>query len=212
MFFGTFGFLGRCPRFATANPSCGGLHLNVAPLALTKRNSLGHSFRLRRECFQERRAGKGQSPEQIPQCIRRTVGEADSFPMDANSVPYRFRAVHAGYTRQLSLEMRHCVRRRIVCIEITESPAQQSEQFRLAMIALGANLNQLNKVGGSLRAQVIAPNSGKRIFQDDFSERVQIGFATPHDRNFSLKKQIEFSGKRTFLAACAFGDRLNAAK
>jgi hypothetical protein len=80
------------------------------------------------------------------------------------------------------------------------------------MIALGANLNQLNKVRGSLRAQVIAPNSSEWIFQDDFCERVQIGFATPHDRNFSLKKQIEFSGKRTFLTACAFGHRLNAAK
>src|SRR4029077_2317297 len=111
MFFGMFGFLGRCPR----------LHLNVAPLTLTKRNSLGHSFRLRRERFQERRAGKGQSPEPIPQGRGRTVGEADSFPWDANSVPYRFRAVHAGDTRQLSLEMRDCVRIRIVCIEITES-------------------------------------------------------------------------------------------
>ena len=178
MFFGTFGFLGRCPR----------LHLNVAPLALTKRNSLGHSFRLRRECFQERRAGKRQSPEQISQRKRRTVGEADSFPGDANSVPYRFPAVHAGDTRQFSLEMRNRARSRVVCIEITESPAQQPEQFRLAMIALGANLNQLNKIRRSLRTQIIAANSGERIFQDDFRERMQIGFAASHDRNFSLKK------------------------
>jgi len=199
MFFGMFGFLGRCPR----------LHVNVAPLALSKRNSLGHSFRLRRECFQERRAGQRQSPKQISQRERRT-GEADSFPRDVNSVPYRFRSVHAGDTRQLSLEMRDRARRRVVCIEITESPAQQPEQFRLAMIALGANLNQLNKIGGSLRAQIIAANPGERIFQDDFCESMQIGFAASHDRNFSLKKQVEFSGKRTFRTSRAFGNSLNA--
>jgi hypothetical protein len=78
------------------------------------------------------------------------------------------------------------------------------------MIALGANLNQLNKIGGSLRTQIIAANSGERIFQDDFRERMEIGFAAPHYRNFSLKKQIEFSGKRTFRTSRAFGNRLNA--
>ena len=169
-------------------------------------------FRLRRECFQEWRAGKGQSAKQIPQGRSRTVGEADSFAWDANSVPYRFPAVYARDTRQLSFEMRDCACIRIVCIEITESPAQQSEQFRFAMITLGANLNQFNEVGGSLRAQIIAANSGERIFQNDFRERVEIGFAAAHDRNFSLKKQIEFPCKRTLLAACSFGDRLNAAK
>ena len=118
--------------------------------------------------------------------------------------------MYARDTRQLSLEMRDRARRRVVCIEITESPAQQSEQFRLAMIALGANLNQLDKLGGSLRTQIITANSGERIFQDDFRERVQIGFSTSHDRDFSLKKQIEFSGKRTFRTSRAFGNRLNA--
>jgi hypothetical protein len=77
--------------------------------------------------------------------------------------------------------VRDCARRRIVCIEVTKSPAQQSEQFRLAMIALGTNLNQLNKIGGSLRTQIIAANYRERIFQDDFRERVQIGFAAPYD-------------------------------
>src|SRR4029077_16452615 len=99
----------------------------------------------------------------------------------------------------------------IVCIEITESAAQEPKQFRLAMIALRANLNQLNKIRRSLRTQIIAANSGKRIFQNDFRERMQIGFAAPHDRNFSLKKQIQLSGKRAFLAAGAFCDRLNTA-
>ena len=156
-------------------------------------------FRLRRECFQEWRAGKRQSPEQIPQRKRR-IGFQSCL------------IVHAGDARQLSLEMRYRARRRVGCIEITESPAQKPEQFRLAMIALGANLNQLNKIGGSLRAQIIAANSGERIFQDDFRERMKIGFAASHDRNFSLKKQIEFSRKRTFLATRTFGYRLDAAK
>ncbi len=80
------------------------------------------------------------------------------------------------------------------------------------MIALGANLDQLDKIRGSLSAQIIAPNSGKRIFQDDFRKRVQIGFAAPHKGNFSLKKQIQFPGKRTFRSPRTFGDRLNTAK
>src|SRR5215831_6173686 len=80
------------------------------------------------------------------------------------------------------------------------------------MIALGANLDQLHKIRGTLRMQIITANSGERIFQDNFRERVQIGFAASHDRDFSLKKQVEFSGKRTFLAARAFRNRLNAAQ
>jgi len=132
-------------------------------------------FRLRRECFQQWRAGKRQSPEQIPQRKRR-IGFQSCLIM------------HAGDTRQFTLEIRDRARRRIVCIEIAERPAQQPEQFRLAMIALGANLNQLNKVCSTLRTQIIAANSGERIFKDDFRERMQIGFATPHDRNFSFKK------------------------
>jgi hypothetical protein len=80
------------------------------------------------------------------------------------------------------------------------------------MIALGANLNQFNKIRRSLRTQIIAANSGERIFQDDFRERMQIRFSASHDRNFSLEKQIEFSSKRTFLTSRAFGNGLNAAK
>jgi len=79
-------------------------------------------------------------------------------------------------------------RRRIICVEIAESPAQQSEQFRLGMIALGTNLDQLNEIRGTLRAEIIAANPGERIFEDDLGERVQIGFSAPHDRNFSFKK------------------------
>ena len=121
--------------------------------------------------------------------VRERGSRPNKFPSaNAGSAFKSCLIVHAGDTRQLSLEMRDRARSRVVCIEITESPAQQPEQFRLAMIALGANLNQLNKIGGSLRTQIIAANSGERIFQDDFRERMQIGFAAPHDRNFSLKK------------------------
>ena len=121
--------------------------------------------------------------------MRESGNRPNKFPSaNAGSALESSLIVHTGDTRQLSLEMRDRARRRVVCIEITESPAQQPEQFRLAMIALGANLNQLNKIRGSLRTQIIAANSGERIFQDDFRERMQIGFATPHDRNFSLKK------------------------
>ena len=56
------------------------------------------------------------------------------------------------------------------------------------MIPLGANLDQLDEIGGSLRAQILAANAGERIFQDDFGQRMQIGFAAPHDGNFSLKE------------------------
>src|SRR6266446_4536564 len=39
------GFLGRCPRFATANRSCGGLWLNAAPLALNTYEARAIFFR-----------------------------------------------------------------------------------------------------------------------------------------------------------------------
>ena len=78
---------------------------------------VGTSFRtvlrLRRQRFQERRAGKRQSPEQISQRKRR--------------IGFQSLIVHAGDTRQLGLEMGDPARCRIVCIEITESPAQQPE-------------------------------------------------------------------------------------
>src|SRR5438093_5254179 len=38
---------------------------------------------------------------------------------------------------------------------------------------------------------------------------MQIRLPAPHDRDFSFKKQIQFSGKRTFRAARAFGHRLD---
>src|SRR5262249_19490108 len=133
-------------------------------------SSFRRLLRLGGECFQERRARERQSPEQIPQRKRRI-----SFQLCL--------IVHAGDARQLSLEMGDRACGRVVCIKITERPAQQTKQFRLPMIALGANLDQLDKIRGSLRAQIITPNSGERIFQHDFRQRMQIGFAAPHNGN-----------------------------
>ena len=165
MFFGTFGFLGRCPGSSEhcafgARPDATHWDILFASVASVFKSGV-------RE--------RGNRPNKFPSA-------------NAGSAFNRRLLVHAGDTRQLSLEMRDRARRRVVCIEITESPAQQPEQFRLAMIALGANLNQLNKIRRSLRTQIIAANSGERIFQDDFRERMQIGFAASHDRNFSLEK------------------------
>ena len=94
----------------------------------------------------------------------------------------------AGNARQFGLEMRDRACRRIVGIQIAERPAQKPEQFRLAMIALGANLNELDKISCCLHAQIVAANPGERILHDDFSERMQIRFPAAHDGNFSLKK------------------------
>ena len=98
---------------------------------------ISHSLSPSPRVFSRTACGKGAVAKQIPQRKRR-IGFHSCL------------IVHTGDTRQLSLEMRDRARRRIVCIEITESPAQQPEQFWLAMIALGANLNQLNKIRGTL--------------------------------------------------------------
>jgi len=74
------------------------------------------------------------------------------------------------------------------------------------MIAFGANFDQLNKIRRSLRTQIIAANPANDL-QDDFRERMPNGFATSYDRNFSLKKQIEFYGKRLLRRRAAFGIR-----
>src|SRR4029078_3017149 len=71
-------------------------------------------FRLRRECFQERRARKWKSPEQIPKRKGRICFQSCLI-------------VHTGDTRQLGLEVRDGARCRIICVEITKTPAQQVE-------------------------------------------------------------------------------------
>jgi len=118
--------------------------------------------------------------------------------------------VHAGDAGQLGLEMRDRARRRIVRIEVTERPSQQFKQFRFAMIALGANLNELNKIRCGLRAQIITANPGERILEHRFGERVQIRPSAAGDLNFCFEEQVQLSGKRAFCASRTLGDRLNA--
>ena len=80
------------------------------------------------------------------------------------------------------------------------------------MIALGANLDQLNKISGRLHAQIIRANTAESLTQNDLRERVQIRFTAWRDLNFSFEKQIQSAGKRTFGASRPFRDGLNAAE
>src|SRR5262245_35320616 len=106
--------------------------------------------------------------------------------------------------------MRDRARCRIISIEITESSPQQHKQVRFSMVSLRTNLNQFDKISCRLCPQIVAADSGERVSQHNFSERVQIGFPASYDGNFSFKKQIQLSGERTFRSARAFGDCLNA--
>lgn len=69
-----------------------------------------------------------------------------------------------GDSRQFRLEMRDGTKIRVVFVEITEGASQERKEFRLVMIPLGANLDQLDKVGGRLRTEIILADSGKWIF------------------------------------------------
>ena len=118
--------------------------------------------------------------------------------------------MHAGNSRQLGLEMRDGAQIRFIGIEITESATQESEQFWFVMIAFRANFNQLHKIGGRLRTQIISANPGKGITQRYFGERVQIGFPARGNGDVGLEEQIQFAGKRTFDAASALRHGLDA--
>ena len=78
------------------------------------------------------------------------------------------------------------------------------------MIALGANLNELNKVRCGLRAQIITTNPREGIFEHHFRERVQIRPFAARDLNFRFEEQVQLPGKCAFRASRTFGDRLNA--
>src|SRR6266581_3567572 len=80
------------------------------------------------------------------------------------------------------------------------------------MIALGANLNQLDKVSSGLSAEIIFADAGERILEDDFGQGVQGRFAAGDDRDLRFEKKIELARERSFGATRAFGDRLNAAQ
>src|ERR1700693_4938789 len=129
------------------------------------------------ERFQERRARKRQSPGQIAKSESRI-----SFEF--------FRVKHAGDASKLSFKMGDRAQGWIVGVEITERATQEREQFRLVMIALGANLYQLEQVGSRLSAKIILPDAGERIFEDDFRQSVQGRFAAGDDRNFGFEEEI----------------------
>lgn len=120
--------------------------------------------------------------------------------------------MHAGNARELGFKMRDRAQVRIVDVKITKRAAQEREQFRLVMIALGANLNQFDKVSGSLGAKVIFPDADERIFENDFGQGVQRRFATCYYRNFRFEEKIEFAGEWSFRTAGAFSHGLNAAQ
>src|SRR5947207_14394175 len=119
--------------------------------------------------------------------------------------------MHAGDPRQLRFEMKDGAKVRIVRIEISEGAAQEREEFRLMVIRLGANLDQLDKIRGGLCSPEIFSNSAERIFQHDLSQGMEVRFPAAHDLNFRFEKEIEFAGERTFRAPGATRDGLNAA-
>ena len=119
--------------------------------------------------------------------------------------------MHAGDARQLSFKMGDRAQVWIVGVEITERATQEREQFRLVMIPLGANLYQLDKVSGHLSAKIIFPDAGERVFEDNFSQGMQGGFAAGDDRNFGFEEKIEFAGEWSLGPARTFGHRLDAA-
>ena len=120
--------------------------------------------------------------------------------------------MHPGNPGKLRFEMQNRPTVWIVGVEVTKGASQQPEQLRLMMIALGANLDQLHEVGRRLGAQVILANSSERIFENDFSERVQGRFSTRNNRDFSFKKKIELAGERRFGPARTLGHGVNAAE
>ena len=101
---------------------------------------------------------------------------------------------------------------RIMTIQIAKCAAKQFEQFGLAMIALGTEFDQFHEVGCCLGPRITASDSGERIAQDDFGQRVQIRFAAGCDLDFRFKKQVELSGKRTLQATRASRHGLDAAE
>src|SRR5947208_9365967 len=108
--------------------------------------------------------------------------------------------------------MSDCARIWIVGIEIPEGAAEQGKEFGLAMIPLGANLDQLHKISRCLHAQIIRSNTAESLAQSNLGQCVQIRFTARRDLNFRFEKQIQSAGKRTFGASRPFRDGLNAAE
>ncbi len=118
--------------------------------------------------------------------------------------------MHTGDPSKFAFKMQYCDPCRILRIEETKGTAQQIKKFRLAVFAIGANLNEFDKIRRRLHPWIILTDSGKRVFHDDFRQSVEIRTARRDDRYFRLKKKIELACERCFGAASAFGDRLDA--
>lgn len=82
--------------------------------------------------------------------------------------------MHAGDPRQFCFEMRDGPGIRFVYIEIAEGTLQEGEQFRLILIALRTELNQLHEISRGLRPQVTASNARERIAQSHFRQGMQV--------------------------------------
>jgi hypothetical protein len=117
----------------------------------------------------------------------------------------------AGNTRELGFEMEHRAEIGLVAVQIGERASQQRKQLGLVVIGLGAKLDQLDEIRSRPGPAKTLPNSGKRILQHDFRERMEIRFPAPGDLNFRLEKQVELSGECALRPARAFGRGLDAA-
>ena len=96
--------------------------------------------------------------------------------------------MHARDSRQLGLEVRDRAQVWLIGIEITEGATQKPEQLRLVMIALGANLNQLDKIGCGLGAEIILPDTRKRIAQRDFGKGMEIRLPARRNGDIGFEK------------------------
>ena len=121
------------------------------------------------------------------------------------------RVVHAGDSCQFTLKVQDRPKIGILPIEVGKRAPEQIKQFRLTMISLGADFDQLDEIGTRLHAQLIPTNSGERVIDDNLGQGVQIRPSTWDDGNVRFKKEIELSSKWRFGAARALGHGLNVA-
>ena len=120
--------------------------------------------------------------------------------------------MHTRGASKLGFEMRDCAQVRMVLVEVTKRAPQQVEQLRFVMIALRANLDQLDKIGCGLSTEIILSDTREWILDHNFGQRVQRRFAARHDRDLGFKKKIELAGERSLRAASAFSNSLDAAE
>ena len=123
----------------------------------------------------------------------------------------RFRVVHTGDSCQLSFEMENDAKIWIVRVQISESATKEREEFRLVMIGLCADFDQLDKIRGSLRPPKIFADTAKRILQRNFRQGMQVRLPAARDLDFCFEEEIQFTREWTFRAPGAPRDGLNAA-